>query len=86
MEDNLTWQSTICTVLEYLRSSEGNDMSDSFMSDLDRIIVLEAMRSISHSRLVDEKLNDIANTIRYYDSEDLDNCLEELIEYVRDYE
>lgn len=81
MEDNLTWQSTICTVLEYLRSSEGNDMSD-----LDRIIVLEAMRSISHSRLVDEKLNDIANTIRYYDSEDLDNCLEELIEYVRDYE
>ena len=86
MEDNLTWQSTICTVLEYLRSSEANDMSDSFMSDLDRIIVLEAMRSMSHSRLVDEKLNDIANTIRYYDSEDLDNCLEELIEYVRDYE
>lgn len=79
-------ESTICTVLEYLRSSEANDMSERHMSDVDRIIVLEAMRSISHSRLVDEKLNDTANTIRYYDSEDLDNCLEELIEYVRDYE
>lgn len=47
MGNNLTWKSTICTVLEHLQSNDANDLPGAEFVD-----VLRAMQLISHSNLV----------------------------------
>ena len=79
MENNLTWKSAICTVLEHLLSNNAKDFTDA-----EFISILESMKLISHKHGVNRRIDEVIMVIindRYSDK-----LLADLIECVRDYD
>jgi|LakMenEpi03Aug12_release.lakeMendotaPanAssembly.Ray.scaffolds.fasta_scaffold956342_2 hypothetical protein len=79
MVNNSNWKSTICTVLEHLRSNDANDIPNP-----EFIRIFKGMKSISHSNLVNEHIDEVIVAIA--DDSYSDKLLLDLIEYVRDYD